>query len=115
MFLIKKMKSSTKNTTIKESDIQRSILKYLRLKSIFCWKNNTVGIAKPNGHYIPAQMTGIADILGIMPDGRFLAIEVKRPGNKPTPNQVQFIQNIINNKGLAFLAYSLDDVKQIIK
>ena len=65
---------------------------------------------KPNGSYIPAQMTGIADILGILPTGRFLAIEVKRKGNKTTPNQDIFLKGITDNGGLAIIAYSLDDV-----
>ena len=102
-----------KNTE-KESDIQRGIMDYLRIKKIFCWKNSTVGIHKANGSFIPAQMTGIADILGILPDGRFLAIEVKRKWNKTTPNQDLFLDNIKKNNGIALVAYSIDDISAII-
>lgn len=99
---------------IKERDIQKGILDYLKLKGIFCWKNSTVGIAKLNGSFIPAQMTGVSDIIGLLPDGRFLAIEVKRKGNRTTFNQDVFLDNVRRNKGLAIIAFSLDDVTKEI-
>lgn len=93
-----------------EKVIQKQILDYLKLKRIFCWKNSTVGIKKANGSFIPSGMTGISDILGLTKEGRFIAIEVKRTGNKTTPSQDIFMENIRKNGGIAVLAYSLDDV-----
>lgn len=98
----------------KESDIQKQILDYLRYKHIFCFKHNNIGIKKQNGSYIPSGMKGVSDILGLLPDGKFLAIEVKRPKGIVTEYQQEFIEHIKNNKGLAFVAYSLDDVMKYI-
>jgi hypothetical protein len=46
--------------------------------------------------------------------GRFLAIEVKRPGGKPTPEQLQFIDTINQAGGLAFVAHSIEEVEKSI-
>lgn len=93
-----------------EKEIQRAILDYLEYKKIFVWKNNTVGIKKPDGHYIPAGRRGVADILGVLPGGRFLAIEVKRQGTKATSEQNEFLLRVGLMGGLAFVARSIDDV-----
>ena len=52
---------------------------------------------------------GIADILGVY-KGRFLAIEVKRPGLKPTADQQAFIDNVNEAGGIGFVAWFPEDV-----
>ena len=57
----------------------------------------------------------MSDIIGcIRKTGRFLAIEVKRPGNKGTPEQQQFIDIINQAGGLAFVARSVEEVERAI-
>ena len=100
-------------TTIKEkeSNIQKAILEYLALKKIYAWKNHSTGIFNAKGGgFIPTGKPGVSDILGIMPDGKFLAIEVKKKGGKVSDYQIAFIKDIILNNGIAFVAYSVDDV-----
>lgn len=94
----------------REREIQRAILDYLKLRRIFCWKQNTVGIQKADGTYIPAGLRGVADILGVLPDGRFLAIEVKSPGGRVSVDQRLFLNNVEINKGFQLVAYSVEDV-----
>ncbi len=94
-----------------EKDIQSSILEYLRAKRVYCWKENSAGIWRGDGKgYIPSQLKGKADILGLLASGRFLAIEVKRKSGVLSNDQVEFIRNINLNGGLAFVATSIDDV-----
>ena len=96
---------------MKESEIKKAILTYLKYQKIYAWNNRNVGMWNEKGQrFIPAPMLGISDILGILPDGKFLAIEVKAEKGKPTDNQICFIENILQYNGVAFLAYSLDDV-----
>jgi hypothetical protein len=47
--------------------------------------------------------------------GRFLAIEVKRPGGKPTPEQQQFMDMINQAGGLAFVAHSIEEVAEVFR
>ena len=100
------------NASILEQQIQKQILDYLRYRGIFCWKNNTAGIfVKARNTYIPSHAPGVADILGILKDGRFLAIEVKSPTGRVSPHQQQFLDEITARGGLAFVARSVDDAQ----
>lgn len=92
-----------------EKDIQKDILDYLRYRGIFCWKQNNAGIRKPDGGYIPTGLRGVSDILGIF-NGKFLAIEVKQPGNSLSTQQSDFLSMVNEKGGIGFVAYSIDDI-----
>lgn len=99
-----------------ESDVQKQILEYLAWKHIFVWRQNSGATVyedkNGNQRFVRyASINGISDIMGILPDGRLLAIEVKRVGKKPSDDQKKFLAAIKKNNGVAILAYSLDDVK----
>jgi hypothetical protein len=101
-------------TYLLEQDIQKQILDYLRWRGIPCYKHQNAGIRKPDGGYIPTLTRGVSDIIGCIPKtGRFLAIEVKRPGNKPTAEQQQFIDTINEAGGLASVARSVEEVQKV--
>jgi VRR-NUC domain len=102
---------------LKESEIQKQILDYLKLKRVVCFKHRNVGIKKPNGSFIPLAFgeKGINDVIGCLPDGRFLAIEVKRPSGRPTLEQREFIANVNRNNGVGIIAYSLQEVIAILE
>ncbi len=105
-----------------EKQVERSILQYLTIKGIYCWKENNVGVfdpvkkiyRRPNSPYI---IKGISDILGVLPDGRFLAIECKAKGKKwnVSKEQQSFIDAVNQNGGLAFVADKIEDVVSELK
>jgi ribosomal protein L32E len=100
---------------VSEAEIQRSILGYLKLKGIFAWRQNSGSFRMENNgksRFVRAGFTGISDIIGIMPDGTFLAIEVKRPGNVATLDQRAFLDAVRANCGDAFVATSIEDVRR---
>lgn len=84
----------------KESDITKQIRSYLNLMGIPHWKIWQGAMS----------FKGISDIIGVLPDGKFLAIEVKRPGRKPTERQKQFLEQVKAAGGVAFVAYNVEDV-----
>lgn len=59
------------------------------------------------------QSAGVSDILGCTPQGRFLAVECKDTGKKPSPEQVAFLDGIRSRGGLAIVAHSVEDVTQV--
>jgi len=66
-------------------------------------------------HGGPFQRRGIPDILGCY-RGRFVGIEVKEKGNKPTMLQIDNGKEIIGRgKGIWMVAYSVDDVKKAMQ
>ena len=58
---------------------------------------------------------GCSDCLCVMPDGRFAAIEFKRPGGKPRPDQVSFLDAIRKRGGVAIVADSLDSLREQLR
>lgn len=80
---------------------------YLELKGCVVVPVCNVGIMKANGQYIPlpAGDLGKSDMIVCLPDGRFAAIEVKKKGNKPTPEQLDFLDAVRGNKAIGILAY----------
>jgi VRR-NUC domain len=97
---------------MKESDPQKQIIDLLKLKRYVVFKHRNVGIfRKDTGSYIPLAFgeKGISGIIACSPKGIFTAIEIKRPGGKVSTEQRGFIESVKRNKGVAFVAYSLDD------
>lgn len=104
-----------------EKRTERAILDWLttKLRRGFFWKNESVGIYdQASGSYRksnnPYAINGTSDILGIWENGRFIAIEVKRPGNEngASDEQKAFIAQINRRGGLAFVATSVEKVEQ---
>ena len=120
-------------SNITEKQIENQILTYLRNKKIFAWKAQTTGIFDPKKRIFrksnnPHHINGVSDILGIF-EGRFLAIEVKRPYvSKKTlhvkhrtqeeleklasEDQLFFLDTINKREGIAFLADSIEVVEE---
>ena len=89
----------------KEQDIQIAIMNYISSIGGLPVKFNNIGI------YAKA---GVPDILACI-KGRFVAIEVKKPGNKPSSLQENFINAVNQIGGFAFWADNLQDVKDKLK
>ena len=90
---------------MKESDIVKTIMKYLKsVPQCFCWKEH-------GGMYGTA---GIPDIIACI-NGRFVAFEVKTETGKLTKLQEITIQKIRNARGQAFKVTSAAEVAAILK
>lgn len=83
-----------------EKDIQAYILKNLRAIDSSWWVKPTV-----------TNLVGCPDVLGVL-DGRFISIEVKRPGCTPSPKQDFEMGKIIKAGGIAFVGTSWKEVKE---
>lgn len=84
-----------------ERDITAAIIDYLLLKGAWVFKTH--------GHL--GQRKGILDILACL-DGRFVGIEVKKPGGKVSGWQQAEIEAIKRAGGVAFVAWNVDEVMQ---
>ena len=89
---------------MKESDIVKSIMKYLKtVPRCFAWKEH-------GGMYGTA---GIPDIIACI-DRRFFAFEVKTEVGKPTKLQEATIRKIRAAGGTALVVRSVEEVKSAI-
>lgn len=90
-----------------ESQITKQIRDVLNACNIWHFKHWSGALTYPKG---------IADIIGIYNNpskghyGVFLAIEVKRPGLKPTEAQQDFLDSVNEAGGIGFVAWFPEDV-----
>lgn len=90
---------------MKESDIVKAILKYLKtVPCCFVWKEH-------GGMYGTA---GIPDIIACI-DGRFYGFEVKTEKGKATALQEATMRKIQKCGGQAVIVRSVEDVKAVLK
>lgn len=89
------------------------------IEGLVLWRNN-VGLAKhfdPKTHETQTVRYGLAngsaDLIGLL-NGRFVALEVKRPGELPTAEQQQWLQLVRNNGGFATFVCSADEARAAI-
>jgi len=93
---------------------EAAVLKRVMLEAskmgLLLWRNNTGALKDHQGRLVRYGLcVGSSDLIGIY-KGRFVAIEVKAPGKKPTEEQYKFMQAIVNNGGIAFW---IDDEKNL--
>lgn len=102
-----------KNPNPSEAETQKAILQYLSLRHL-CWRNNTGAFGSQSqgrSYFVRYGKVGSGDILGVRKGtGQFFSIEVKARGRKPTPEQLAFMDKVNQSGGLAFVAYSVQDV-----
>lgn len=66
--------------------------------------------------FIRGHKAGTPDLVGYFaPDGRWVGTEVKLPGKKQQPSQIEYQADVLRKGGLYWLAYSLDDIERFIQ
>lgn len=100
---------------MKEKSIETQILHLLAYSGIKAWKTENQGTfdAKKGIYrrkFGPGRTLGVSDIIGLMPDGRLFAIEVKSAKGRLSEHQKQFLSEIKANNGITCVARSIDDV-----
>lgn len=101
---------------MRESNIQKLIMLALSEAGCIVWRNN-VGVLK-NDAGIPIRFglcVGSSDIIGISPNGAFLAVECKTTRGRPTPEQLRFIEAVKSKGGIAGICRSPEDALALIK
>lgn len=93
-----------------ESDIQKSIIAYLRARGIHCWRSYSGPEIHGNGFKVKSQTPGRPDVEGILAGGTYLGIEVKQPKAHRRPEQIEWIQKAKDLGAVALFAECLDDV-----
>ena len=104
-----------KSKPIPENIIEKQIFTYLRSRGILCFKTIQAGYFDPirkvfRKQNSPFFMRGVSDCLGLLPSGRFLAIEIKSSVGITSPHQKAFIKSVNDSGGIAFMARSVEDV-----
>jgi hypothetical protein len=117
----KKRAPAKPGTEPSEADILRAIMALLKRhpRVAQCWRQNSGTFAERNRdgstRYIRANtQKGMSDIMGVLKDGRTLAIEVKSRVGKMRPGQDEFLQTIRQAGGVAGVCRSVDDAQRLL-
>lgn len=97
-------------TELTETQIQNQILDYLALRKVFAWRNNT-RVVRLGGRLVKMGARGSPDIIGVLPGGMFLAIEVKKPGELPSTHQREFLSRLAQEGAVTLVASCVEDVQ----
>ena len=99
-----------------EAQILAAVLRFLEMHPRVAWAHRLNSgahvVEGPAGRrFIRYGFLGLSDVLGQLTDGRLLAVETKTRKGRPTPEQVEFLQLVADNGGVAVLARGIDDVE----
>jgi len=100
---------------MKESDIQSEIMCALGGHPSVAWVYVTsAGSFRVRGGYMTVGIKGMPDIMGQMRSGKLLGIEVKKPNEKPKPEQFEVLDMISSSGGVSGWATNVSEALQII-
>lgn len=99
-----------------EANILNDCMIALSREGCLVWRNNTGVLPDKNGRPIKFGLCkGSADLIGICPDGVFLAVECKNATGRVTPEQSRFINAIRNKGGRAGIARNAQEAIDIMR
>ena len=112
-----------------ETRIQNAIMIALSSAGCTIWRNETSGawvgkvihkagdqVTLNNARMITFGLcVGSADLIGMTPAGRFLAVEVKTKSGRASAEQVKFIAHVNSRGGVAGIARNTEDALELIK
>jgi hypothetical protein len=105
-----------------EAQILKAIMALLKRhpKVAQCWRQNSGTFQERNRdgsvRYIRANtQRGMSDIMGVLKDGRTLAIEVKSATGRMRPGQEEFLATIRQAGGVAGVCRSVEDAQALLE
>lgn len=100
-----------------EAAIQREVLRYLHARGILAWKAGSGAIRlqhKDKVRYAVFGTVGASDIIGLLPGGRFLAVEVKKATGRLSIGQRIFLEDVAKRGGVAMVVHSVAECHALI-
>lgn len=99
---------------MKEAFVLKACRQWLTLHGIAHWRINQQGVPLHDGtgRYRKGPHQGMADLVGILPSGRFLSVECKAPGGRVRPEQWEFLRAVREAGGVALIVAGVDELAQ---
>lgn len=100
----------------RETDIVVEILRYLRKRKDVArvWRQNSGAVQSGQSFVRFNTARGMSDIMGIMTNGKTLAIEVKSESGRVMAHQTEFLDSITQAGGIAGVCRSVEDVRKLL-
>ena len=100
----------------KETNIVQEVRLALSQAGATVFRNNVGKLQDKNGRWVTYGLcVGSSDLIGVSPEGVFMAIEVKVPGKHPTQEQIRFIEMVKSKGGIAGVVTSAAEAIELLK
>ncbi|HEY3789600.1 MAG TPA: hypothetical protein VGL71_12140, partial [Urbifossiella sp.] len=99
-----------------EREIQRSIIAFLESRGAVVIRANSGMLPRADGgrmRCVSCSAGSVSDVLACY-HGRFLAVEVKRPGKVPSEGQAAFLAAVERSGGIGIVATGIGDVEAVL-
>ena len=94
------------------ADLVKAGVDLLTLYGVFCWVNNTGRLPDKNGRWVSFGKVGSADILGVLPGGRFFGAEAKIGKDVVSDKQADWMGSVHANGGYVSVFRNLDELER---
>jgi hypothetical protein len=101
--------------TTPEGRIKAACLRYLEKRQILAWNNPSGAVRMAPDRLVRFGKKGSADLLGCLPGGRFLAVEVKAPNGRLSPEQREFLKQVHDWGGVAVVVKSWRELDNALR
>jgi hypothetical protein len=98
-----------------EGRIKADILRYLERRGFLAWNNPSGAVRIAPDRWVQFGRKGSADILGCLPDGKFLAIEVKAQRGRLSQEQQEFLEKVRGYGGVALVARGWRELDEALR
>jgi hypothetical protein len=105
------------DSALTTNEFTKVVIEHIQNCGGMAWRNNSGKVVALKGKFrmfIQLSPKGSGDVFAIW-NGKFYSIEIKRGRDKPNPDQVKWIEDVRARNCFAFVARTLDDVKEYIQ
>jgi len=97
-----------------ETELVAACVATLKANGCLVWRQNSGGFTDDEGRYVAMQwgIKGVSDIIGLLPGGRFLAVEVKWRSGALRPHQEDFLKAVNEAGGLGVVVRSIAELRE---
>lgn len=98
-----------------EQSLVMACMKVLQIRGCVIWRQNQGAVrttykGRKGFLKFTRGQKGISDIIGVLPGGRFLAVEVKVGKNTTSEHQDGFLERVNRAGGLGIVVYSIEEL-----
>ena len=97
-----------------ETDIMKNIMIALCERGCIVNRTNSGVYYTKDGRPVRVGAPGMSDLQGHTPSGQCFYLEVKKPGQKPRKNQIEFLEAMRSTGAIAGWADSVENALKIV-
>lgn len=99
----------------RETVLMRKIMVALSRAGCFVLRTNAGVYYDTQGNRVTIGFPGLSDLVGCTPKGRFFALEIKTPGEKPRQNQLDYLEAMRGYGAIAGWCTSVEEALKIVE